>query len=95
MATADVAPVAYHTQHHLAWRRVGNCAPSEQVVDRELQHRGIRNPNFILAIAYGRRMRSDPPGLSYIIDVEYERDAADKRRRDRDADWCFRPPTWT
>ena len=95
VATADVAPVGYHTQHHKAWRRVGISPPSQRVVARDLQERGIRNQSYIVLVAYGRQCRADPPDLSHIINVEYNRNADDKRRREHVANWCFRPPTWT
>ena len=95
MATADVAPVGYHTQNHQAWRMVSMSEPSQRVVARDLQESGIRDQSYIVAVAYGRMRRDDPPDLSYIIDVEYEQDAADRSRRENAADRCFRPPTWT
>jgi hypothetical protein len=95
VATADVAPVGYHTQNHQAWRMVSMSEPSQQVVARDLQESGIRGQSYIVAVAYGRAHRDDPPDLSYMIDVEYERDAEDKRRRENAANWCFPPPTWT
>ena len=74
---------------------VSKSEPNQRVVARDLQERGIRDQSYIVAVAYGRMRRDDPPDLSYMIDVEYERDAEDKRRRENAADVCFRPPTWT
>ena len=93
VANADVAPVAYHTQHHLAWRRVSGSEPSQRIVAWDLQERGIRDQSYIVVVAYGRERRDDPPDLTHIINVEYPRDVADNSRRENEADRCFRPPT--
>ena len=74
---------------------VSKSEPNQRVVARGLQESGIRGQSYIVAVAYGRMRRDDPPDLSYMIDVEYERDAEDKRRREREANWCLPPPTWT
>ena len=74
---------------------VSLSAPSQRVVARDLQERGIRNQSYIVAVAYGRICRREPPGLHYVLDVEYQRSAADRRRRELDADRCLPPPTWT
>ena len=74
---------------------VSQSEPNERVVARQLQESGIRGEAYIVVVAYGRERRTVPRNLSHMIDVEYERNSQDRRRRERDANWCLPPPTWT
>ena len=97
-ASADTGIPRCKPQDPLAWRTVPRWPPSESEVLRQLGFADSAIPNacdrhYILVHAYGREKSPDP--RHYWVNVEYDRDCLDRYGRDRNADWCSLPPTWT
>ena len=98
-ACASTGPPTAVPQDPELWRSVNSAPPPERNIRRQLGFDVGSTPpddlcHVILVHCYGRE-NSDRDPRHFWLNVEWDRDKKDKEARDRKADRCFLPPTWT